>query len=118
MLTPMISAVVALAPTIPVMLVWVVGIVVALTQLGARPRAAGFALVGLGGTLVTHLVMVPVQVLLPAYFASTGELDQLSMVFGVISVVSSLLHAVWWGLVVAAVFVGESGPTPAEAARA
>ncbi|MBX2800649.1 MAG: hypothetical protein KTR31_23415 [Myxococcales bacterium] len=102
-----LMALASMATNLPVVLVWVGGIIVAGLNLQTRRRGAILALCGLIGSLVLWLVMAPLSSLLPPLLIEMDLIEQLGLILGTISFLSSALSAVMWGLLIAAVFVKE-----------
>lgn len=94
----------------PIFLVWGVGLVIALLRWQRHPRVSlllVIAIIGLGfdtiiGTVLTTWLPM-------AYMQSGWEVEQLGWVLGFVGILRTLLGAVFWGLILVAVFSGRSG---------
>ncbi len=89
----------------------VIGVMIASTQLSRLPRPAGLVLAGCGVNLFSYGATFCVRLLL-----MNGGLSgpNLSMVFGIVGFVSSLVYAVGLGLIISAAFVDRVPPRPPE----
>jgi hypothetical protein len=88
----------------PLLVMYVVGIAVALTNIGRYPRPATFVLVACGGMFITSIGRVAVmQYLLNTYRAN---LSTYSSMMSVVGLVTASIHAGCFGLLLWAAFAG------------
>ena len=106
--TPVLSILLgSLLTRLPLLLVWLIGIFVAVTRWDRHPRASLLVTVGLAIQLVLGLLDVGFNALVPS-LAEARIAVPLAVVYGAYSAVRSLISAAGWGLVLAAVFVDRS----------
>lgn len=90
-----------LFPQLPILLIWIVGIGLAVSRWKRHPQVSRLALIGLSGLLILTIISsVTSALLLP--LVGRGEVEQ--GVFVGVNLGLSLLRTVMWGLVVTAVF--------------
>ncbi|MEM8530782.1 MAG: hypothetical protein AAGF95_08060 [Chloroflexota bacterium] len=98
----------------PLFLVWGVGLIVAFLRWQRHPRVSlllVIAIIGLGldtiiGTILTTWLPM-------AYMQSGWDVEQLGLVLGLVGILRTLLGAVFWGLILVAVFSARQGGPPA-----
>ena len=108
----------ALAPQIPLYLIYLVGIIVALVYLKRHPRVSFLTIISIGISLLAGIIVTVVQVLLPSYLIRQGSSAQsLGYYFFGLGIISNLIHVVTFGLLLIAIFTGRSArpnfPPPA-----
>ena len=87
------------------LILYLVGIVIALFTWARHPRTSLFTIIALGGLLVLAVANVFVYSFLPAYFIQVGgSVTNATTVYAIINLVFNLLHAVAFGLLLAAIF--------------
>jgi hypothetical protein len=91
----------------PILLVWFAGFILALVYWRRHPRASLFTIIALVIFLVETLVDTYLNLWLPFQLSerniAAGQIGQIYMVKGI---VTSIIGAVAWGLIVAAIFSG------------
>ncbi|HEU0178929.1 MAG TPA: hypothetical protein VFV58_32085 [Blastocatellia bacterium] len=101
-LLPILSAITI---SLPVIIVWVIGIAMALSRWRRHPRVSLFALIGCAVMIVNSIVSRVVTISLPVTMAHRGwTYSQLGPIFTAIGVVSALISAGAWALVICAIF--------------
>lgn len=99
------SAVSSCLPQLPLILVWLVGIVLAVTRWQRHPKVSMLALIALILTLLETIVSNFLSIWLPIMLTEQGtSATQIGTIFGVWRFIASLVGAVIWGLVLAAIF--------------
>ena len=101
----LLPALAAIAMATPVIIVWVIGIAMALSRWRRHPRVSLFALIGCAVMVVITIVSRFLTISLPAMMAHRGwTFSQLGPIFTAIGVVTSLISAGAWALVICAIF--------------
>jgi hypothetical protein len=99
------SAVSSCLTQLPLLLVWLVGIVLAVTRWQRHPKVSLLALIALVLALLETILNGLLSVWLPMMLTEQGmDSMQIGTVFGVWRFISSIVGAVIWGLVLAAIF--------------
>ena len=97
---------------LPVLLVWAVGIVLAVAHWRRHPRVSALLVAGLAIYMVATLLVAFLNATTP-WFAARRPTAHVGLLLGIASVGRSFIGAVAWGLALAAVFVdrneGERG---------
>ncbi len=89
----------------PVILVWLVGLVLSVVFWRRHPRVSLITMIAILGLLTTSILGSLLGMWLPLTFNRSGmPMSQIGMLMGVISIASSLLSAVFWVLLVIAIF--------------
>lgn len=102
--TPVLSNILGgLLSQLPVLAVLLVGVLLAVTRWSRHPRASALLLAGLGVQLILGLLGVGLNALVP-WLAAMRSGARIALLLGAYNVVRSLISAVGWGLVIAAVF--------------
>ena len=100
-----ISAVSSCLPQLPLFLVWLVGIVLAVTRWQRHPKVSMLALIALVLTLLETIISNFLSIWLPIMLTEQGtSATQIGTIFGIWRFIASLVGAVIWGLVLAAIF--------------
>ncbi len=93
----------------PSLLMYTVGIIIASTQLTRYPKPALFALAGCG----IHALSTGMSLMSFVFIRSSGWAgSQIGTLMTALSLLSSLMHMVGFGLLFAAVFVSRQAPEP------
>jgi hypothetical protein len=104
--------IVALFTQIPLFIIYIIGIVVALSQRKNHPRASLFTILAMVGLFFSSLVLVGVQIWLPRYMATNpGPTVNIRMVLGIVSGLRNLIDAIAIGLLLLAVYNGRISQT-------
>lgn len=99
-------AVAALVPSIPVALVWMIGLVAAAVTYRRNRSRSLFVASGLVVAGLTHLVGTPMMALLPITLVQSGGApEDIGMYIGFLSFGFGLANALAWGLVIAGALV-------------
>jgi hypothetical protein len=100
-----------LVPAIPVLVVWMVGLLVALARLKRHRRSSALLAAGLGGLLVQRLVLTPMYPMLSIWVMQAGyDASTVGMVYAGVALVENLFSALWYLLILAGAFL----PDPSE----
>lgn len=92
---------------VPLLLVWLVGIVLALLWWQRAPKVALVTCVACGLFLLDALIGTAIVVALPNMLSERGQSAvQIGTAFGLVGMVRSLLHAALWVAVLFAIFSG------------
>jgi hypothetical protein len=94
------------AVNVPTLLVCFVAGIVILGRWGQAPRASVWALLGFGLVLILCFVMPFAQMLLQQWVFEEGQRANRMWAFTAVGVVGSLLHAVIYALLLAAIYAG------------
>jgi hypothetical protein len=98
------------ASHLPLYLTWVAGIILAAGIRDQYPRAGVLLISGLSVALIATLAVTSVQAWLPTLLVQQGaNITQISLFIGVVGMLSALIQAAAWGLVIAAAMVGRRG---------
>ena len=96
----------------PILLVWLAGFILALVYWRRHPRASLFTVIALVIFLVETLVDTYLNLWLPLMLSERGmgavQLGQIYMIKGILT---AIIGAVAWGLIVAAIFSGRGAVT-------
>ncbi len=95
----------SLAIHAPVLVVWLVGIALALESLERQPRVARLVLISLGILVVQTLIWTPLSTLLPLLLQRRDvSAAQMAAYFSALGFLNSLIAAVAWALLLVALF--------------
>jgi hypothetical protein len=109
----LLMALSSLVPAVPVLLVWGVGLGLAALRMQTQRRSSLLLGAGLVGLMLQRVLVWPTVMLAQRWLVDSGwSAASISSLFMGIAVVEGLANALWWSLVLAAVFVKE--PTPSE----
>ena len=98
----------------PVFLVWGVGLVVAFLRWQRHPRVSLLLVIAIIGLGLDAIIGTTLTTWLPmAYMQSGWDIEQLGWVLGSFGILRTLLGAVFWGLILVAVFSARQGASPA-----
>ena len=101
----LIPTLTAIAMTIPMIIVWLIGIVLALSRWRRHPRVSQFALVAfalmIGATVVIRALYLWLPIVMRNRGWSTSEFGTFSAAIGI---VSTLINAAAWAFVICAIF--------------
>ena len=91
----------------PILLVWLAGFILAAMYWRRHPRASLFTAIALAIFLVETLVDTYLNMWLPLQLSERGMgAVQISQIYMVKGIVTAIIGAVAWGLIVAAIFSG------------
>ena len=95
---------------LPLMLVWVAGIVFAVMYWKKHPRASLYTTIACSVELIQSVVWVPLSVMLPQ-MVSQGRLpaSQMGLVFGIVGAADGVISVGAWVLVLLAIFGRRDG---------
>lgn len=107
-----VSVLGALAPQLPLYLVYLIGSIGAIIRWKRHPRASLFLIVSIAISFVTAIILTIVQMWLP-YYLATLKVDAVSIsyYFYGLNVIGNLIRALTFVFVLLAVFV-ERSPAP------
>lgn len=95
------------AVQVPLLLIWLVGIALALVWWQRAPKVALVTCIACGLFLLDALIGTAISVALPSMMIDNGQsATQVGTAFALISGVRSLLHAALWAGVLFAIFSG------------
>jgi hypothetical protein len=96
---------------LPVILVWLIGLVLALVYWRRHPTVSLLAIIAIVGFLVTSLVGTYLSVWLPLTLQERGwSIGRIGILMTARGVIGSLISAVLWALLLAAVFGWRNRP--------
>ena len=99
------AAIGVLAMQSPLLILYLVGIVIALFTWARHPRTSLFTIIALGALVVLTITSNLFYTLLPVYFMRNGNsTTQTGTILAVVGFVFNLLHTVAFGLLLAAIF--------------
>ncbi len=102
--TPVLSSLLGgLLAQLPVLAVLLVGLLLVIMRWGRHPRASALLVAGLAIHLVVGLLALGLNAMLP-WLAGSIPGARVGVILQLVTVVRSLISAVGWGLVLAAVF--------------
>jgi hypothetical protein len=100
----------ALATYTPVIIVWVIGIALALSRWRRHPRVSQLALIAIAISIVNLVVNRFLVSWLPMAMRDSGwTTTQIGSIFAAIGIITSLIGAVAWALVLCAIFGWRNG---------
>lgn len=106
----LLTTLVVIAGSTPVIIVWVIGIGLALSRWRRHPRVSQFALIAFVGMIVVTVASRILNLWLPLMMRDRGwenvQIGQISLVVGM---ASTLISAVAWTMVICAVFGWRDG---------
>ena len=101
----LIPTLTSLATSIPLFLVWLIGIAVALSRWRRHPRVSLFAAIAfavmIGSTIILRVVYMLGPLMMRERDWTTSEIGT---IFAVIGIVSALINAAAWALILSAIF--------------
>ena len=90
---------------LPLILVWVIGLVLAIIRWKRHPRASLFTLIAITGLMILSLAGSLLSVWLPVMIRTGGwDVSRIGVINTAVGFVRSLLAAILWGLLLAAIF--------------
>ena len=94
-----------------VALVWLAGAILAVASWGQHPRVSRFTLIAIAIFFVESLVGTYANLYVPFMLRDQGWTNsQLQMYFPLLGILSSLIRAVAWGFILAAIFSRREQP--------
>jgi hypothetical protein len=95
----------AIAISTPVIIVWVIGIVLALSRWQRHPRVSQFTLIACVVMIVNLVGSRFLTIWLPITMRDRGQsVSQISLIFTIIGIITALIGAAAWALVICAIF--------------
>ena len=94
----------AIGPYIPVLIVIFIGVIIALTRWKRHPKISLLALLGLGGQVILFVINITVNLYAERVLFGTWASDQISAFYTAKYIVTSLIEAGLWVLVLLAIF--------------
>jgi hypothetical protein len=89
----------------PLLIIWLVGIVLALKNWSHYPKASMFALIGFVTLILETFLFSSITMVLPHFLSQNGvSASSMSFYFSALGIVRSLFGAISWSLIVAAIF--------------
>jgi len=91
--------------SLPVIIVWVIGIALALSRWWRRPRVSQFALIACAVMIINTVASRSLTVWLPLAMRDYGWTTvQIGSIFTAIGIITALISATAWALVICAIF--------------
>jgi multisubunit Na+/H+ antiporter MnhC subunit len=95
----------AIAISTPVIIVWVIGIILALSRWRRHPRVSQFALIACAVMIINLVVGRFLTIGLPITMRDRGwTMSQIGPIFAAIGIITALISAAAWTLVICAIF--------------
>ncbi|QDU54459.1 hypothetical protein [Aeoliella mucimassa] len=94
---------------IPALLVWTIGLVLAISRRHEDRQRSTLLILAFGGLIATALAVHLAQMIMIFYVSNQGA-GSLSFYFMILSACSVLLNALWWILILVALFGGSRPP--------
>jgi hypothetical protein len=91
-------------PYLPVLAVWVAGIILALTRWKRHPKVSLLTVLALGGQLILFVVNAGLNVYASRRLFGAWNSDQISTFYAVKSIITSLIEAGLWVMLLYAIF--------------
>lgn len=101
---------------LPIILVWIVGLVLALIYRQRHPKVSALAFISILGLFIMLVISTYTSVWLSLGLHSQGiSPSQIGITLAVRGIVTSLISTVFWALLIAAIFIGRkpAGNQPA-----
>jgi hypothetical protein len=96
---------------IPVIIVWVIGIALALSRWKRHPKVSLFAIIAFVVMIGSSVIFRVISAMGPMMMAQSGWApSEMGPVFAVIGIVSTLITAVAWALILCAIFGWRARP--------
>ena len=96
----------------PILLVWLIGLVLATVYWRRHPRVSLLTVIALVVFLIETLVNTYINMWLPLLLSRRGmESSQMVQLLGIKNIVTSIIIAIGWSMVVAAIFSGRKAAT-------
>src|SRR5512141_647840 len=102
---------------LPILLVWLVGLVLAVIYWKRHPRVSLLAIIGIVGLLISTMLGSLASLWMPMICAQNGYpggLQQYALLMPLNTFAGSLLSAAFWVLVIIAIFFGRKKPDTAQ----
>lgn len=95
----------AIVISLPVIIVWVIGIALALSRWRRRPRVSQFALIACAVMIINTVANRSLTIWMPLAMRDYGWTTvQIGSIFTVIGIITALISATAWALVICAIF--------------
>lgn len=105
--SPLIAILSSVAVLIPVLLVWIVGFALALMRFGQHPRVSGLLAGGIAIVAIMSVLSAITSAGLPMFIYRTDlPLAAVGAIMTTVGIITTLVNALGWGLVVAAALSG------------
>ena len=92
------------APYLPVMIVMAVGVILAIARWKRHPKISLLALLGLGGQMILFVISMALNFYAGRFLFSTWTSEQITTFYTMKYIVTSLIEAGLWVLIVMAIF--------------
>jgi hypothetical protein len=110
-LTDLPALIAPLFTSLPFLIVMAVGFVVALVRRPRHPRVSMLAMIGFGGHALTGMcAVVANQVLVLSMMRGGTSSATVGAAMGVFNIGIGLINAIWWGVLIAAIFRDRPNP--------
>jgi hypothetical protein len=91
--------------SLPVIIVWVIGIALALSRWRRHPRVSQFALIACAVMIINTVVTKFLTIWMPLAMRDNGWTSaQIGSIFAAIGIITALISAAAWALVICAIF--------------
>ena len=100
----------AIAVSTPIIIVWVIAIVLALLRWQRHPRVSQFVIIACAVMIVNLVVSRFITIWLPITMRDRGwTMSQIGLIFSAIGIVSALIAAAAWVMILCAIFGWREG---------
>lgn len=101
----LVTTLAVISVSLPVIIVWVIGIALALSRWRRHPRVSQFALIACAVMIINTVVSRSLTVWMPLAMRDYGwTTAQIGSIFTAIGIISALISAAAWALVICAIF--------------
>jgi hypothetical protein len=107
----------ALVMQLPVLLVWLIGLILAIVFWKRHPKVSLFTIIGVSGLLLLTLINTYLNLWLPLMMNEGGvSATQIGITMGIKGIVTSVLSAIFWAFIFVAILGWRKKPevVPAE----
>ena len=98
-------------PYLPVLIVMAIGVILALTRWKRHPKISMLAFLALGGQVILFVISMTLNLYASRILFRTWSADQVSTFYTVKYIITSLIEAGLWVLVILAIFNGRGDQT-------
>ena len=93
----------SLLPSLPILLVWVIGIFISLERWERHPQVSQITAIACS-IFIGLSIIQSITVIIPIFFFKVWTAQQLTLVVAGIRIVTSLVYAIIWGFLLQAIF--------------
>jgi hypothetical protein len=107
----LVTTLAVISVSLPVIIVWVIGIALALLRWRRRPRVSQFALIACAMMIINTVANRFLTIWMPLSMRDLGWTTvQIGSIFTAIGIITGLISATAWALVISAIFGWRDGP--------